>query len=125
MARSNISGHRSVYSLIADELDLLGAFTALQINDLLPPRPDDKVGGAVGERFVEAIKHSLTSGRYEPERAVMVPAAKPKYSTRPAALLNLSDRVVYQALVEPLRTRIETRVGVRRSRLLAARRRSQ
>lgn len=76
-------------------------------NDLLPPRPDDKVGGQVGNRFVEALKHSLTIGEYEPAHAVIVPVVKPRYSTRPAALLNLPDRVTYHALVAPLRQRIE------------------
>jgi hypothetical protein len=56
---------------------------------------------------VRAIEHSLISGRYEPEVAVTVPVAKPKYSTRPATLMNLIDRVVYEALAEPLRSRIE------------------
>lgn len=81
--------------------------TGARRNDLLPPRPDDKAGGQVGKRFVDALRHSLTVGEYEPERAVIVPVVKPRYSTRPAALLNLADRVAYHALVEPLRQRIE------------------
>ncbi|MFQ2874269.1 reverse transcriptase domain-containing protein [Mycobacterium sp. MS3] len=107
MARSNPPGGMDSYSAVADKLKIDQALSALQPNDLLPPRPDDKVGGAVGERFVRAIEHSLISGRYEPETAVTVPVTKPKYATRPAALMNLIDRVVYEALVEPLRSRIE------------------
>lgn len=107
MARMNPPRGMGSYSAVADKLRIADALAALQSNDLLPPRPDDKVGGAVGERFVRAIEHSLISGRYEPETAITVPVAKPKYSTRPAALMNLIDQVVYEALVEPLRSRIE------------------
>lgn len=81
--------------------------TAVKRNDLLPPRPDDKVRGQVGERFVAALKHSLSTGDYEPEHAIIIPVTKPKYSTRPAAMMNLADRVVFHALVDPLRPRIE------------------
>jgi hypothetical protein len=98
------------YSLdpgIVDQLDLAASMTEVKRNDLLPPRPDDKAGGQVGDRFVEALKHSLMVGEYEPEHAVIIPVAKPRYSTRPAALLNLADRVVSHALVEPLRQRVE------------------
>ncbi|GJO33949.1 hypothetical protein NJB1507_46240 [Mycobacterium marinum] len=106
MSRSRL--HRyNVYPGIVDQLDLAVSMTQAKRNDLLPARPDDKAGGQVGERFIGALKHSLTVGDYEPERAVIVPVVKPRYSTRPAALLNLADRVVYHAMVEPLRLRIE------------------
>lgn len=96
-----------MYARVVEQIDLADALARVSANDLLPPRPDDKIGGAVGERFVRAIEYSLTSGRYEPEPAVSVPVTKPKFSTRPAALMNLIDRVVYESLVEPLRSRIE------------------
>ena len=46
--------------------------TQAKRNDLLPPRPDDKAGGQVGDRFVNALKHSLTVGEYEPEQSATV-----------------------------------------------------
>jgi hypothetical protein len=95
------------YSRIVEKIDLSAAMTAVKRNDLLPPRPDDKVGGQVGERFVAALKHSLSTGDYEPEHAIIIPVTKPKFSTRPAALMNLADRIVFHALVDPLRPRIE------------------
>lgn len=97
----------SLYPGIVDQLDLEASLTQAKRNDLLPPRPDDKAGGQVGQRFIEALKHSLTIGEYEPEHALIIPVAKQGYSTRPAALLSLADRVVYHALVEPLRQRVE------------------
>lgn len=97
----------SVYPRIVEQLDLEASMTGTRRNDLLPPRPDDKAGGQVAKRFVDALKHSLTVGEYEPERAVIVPVVKARYSTRPAALLNLADRVTYHAIVEPLRQRVE------------------
>jgi hypothetical protein len=96
------------YALILERLDLRAALTAgLERNDLLPPRPDDRAGGEVGERFIAALAQLMASGRYEADRAVLVPVPKPNYATRTAALLTAADRVVYHALVEPLRTRIE------------------
>lgn len=97
----------SVYPPVVDELDLAQSMLKVNRNDLLPPRPDDGAGGQVAERFVESLKRSLAVGEYEPERVVSVPVSKRKYSTRPAALMNLADRVVYHALVEPLRQRVE------------------
>jgi hypothetical protein len=107
MARAKGATRSSPYPTVVDLIDLPAALLAVTRNDLLPPRPDDKAGGQVGQRFVESIKRSLTVGDYEPQHSVVIPVAKPKYATRPAALLNLADRVVFQALVEPLRTRIE------------------
>jgi hypothetical protein len=81
--------------------------SALSRNDLLPPRPDDKIKGQIGQRFIVALERSMKIGDYEPSPAVIVPVTKPKHSTRPAALLNLADRVVFQALVDRLSPRIE------------------
>src|SRR5262245_38231003 len=99
----------SVFSKIADDLDFEGAVRrGSERNDLLPPRLEDGVLGEVGKRFSESLKTKLTRGRYEPIRAEIVLVPKPGNTTRPAALLNLSDRVVFDALVEVLRPRIET-----------------
>ncbi len=60
----------------------------------------------MGGRFTEALARDLLSGRYEPTRAVLVPVPKRTLATRPAALLTLRDRVVYDAVVGTLRQRI-------------------
>ena len=98
----------STYTSVVGQLDLEAALlVALERNDLLPPRPDDAAGGEVATRFLAALKQSLVDGAYEANRALFVPVSKPRYATRPAALLTLADRVVYHALVDPLRPRIE------------------
>ena len=90
---------KGIYSVVADQLRIADAPTALQSND--------KVGYAVRERFVRAIEQASTSGRYEPECAITILVLKPKYSTRPAALMNLIDGSCDEALDGPLRSLIE------------------
>lgn len=45
---------------------------------------------------------------YDPSPAQFIAVPKSMHSTRPAALLNLADRVVFEALVESLRPRIDS-----------------
>lgn len=109
MAQARVRNQRlSPYAYIHDQLDLHAALApGLERNDLLPPRPDDRAGGEVAERFVRALDQLIVSGRYEPDLGVFVSVPKPSYASRPAALLTASDKVVFWALVEPLRARIE------------------
>jgi hypothetical protein len=88
---------------LVDRLDLPGALNAAESNDLLPPRHDDRVSGEVGKRFVEHLRKQIADGKYEPDRACFVQVPKPGLTSRPAALLTLDDRVVYEALVNLLR----------------------
>lgn len=97
------------YQEVVDDLDLPAAVRrGSQRNDLLPPRVEDDVLGEVGNRFSESLKDKLRRGRYDPNPAEIVLVPKPGNTTRPAALLTLSDRVVFDAIVETLRPRIET-----------------
>jgi hypothetical protein len=97
------------FQRIVDRIDLKSALTrGAEPNDLLPPRPEDRVGGGVGNRFIETLKRSLERGSYDPTPSYFVQVPKSSHATRPAALLSLSDRVVYDALVTTLRPRIET-----------------
>jgi hypothetical protein len=97
------------FQRVADRIDLKAALTrGAESNDLLPPRPEDNVGGEVGNRFTESLRRSLERGSYDPVPAYFVPVPKSSHATRPAALLNLADRVVLEALVATLRPRIET-----------------
>ena len=61
---------------------------------LLPPRHEDNVTGEVRLRYWASLTRSMAQGEYEPTRAVRIPVPKPGYTTRPAALLTLDDRVV-------------------------------
>ncbi len=82
--------------------------SASERNDLVPPRPEDKVSGELGKRFSQTLTRELERGTYDPERAYFVAVPKNPYTTRLAAILTLSDRVVYEAIVALLRPRIET-----------------
>ena len=94
--------------LIIDELDLENALVvASKRNDLLPRRPDEGVGGEVGQRFLEGLRSRVTLATYRPDRAVLIAVPKPRYVTRPASLLTLSDRTLLQALVARLAPAIE------------------
>ncbi|MGR4872225.1 RNA-directed DNA polymerase [Variovorax sp. LARHSF232] len=99
----------NAFQQLADSLDLAAAVRrGSQRNDLLPPRHEDNVLGEVGNRFSEALRTRLRQGRYDPTPAEIVLVPKPGHTTRPAALLTLADRIVFDALVETLRQRIET-----------------
>lgn len=99
----------SPFKKVVDRLDLESALTkGAQSNDLLPPRPEDQVGGEVGKRFSEALRRDLERESYDPTPAYIVNVPKSTSATRPAALLTLADRVVYEALVQTLRPRIES-----------------
>jgi hypothetical protein len=106
--RNTGSVRDDLFAAVADRLDLPAAAAGLERNDLLPPRLEDTVGGELGARFTEALAQDLTAGRYDPDRAVFVPVPKQSLATRPAAILTLRDRVVYDALVAILRPRVDT-----------------
>src|SRR5581483_8825572 len=92
---------------IASLLDLPRAQAQAAVsNDLLPPREDDRVTGELGKRFVAHLTKVLDEGSYEPDPASFVQVPKPGFTSRPAALLTLTDRVVYEALVDLLRHRL-------------------
>jgi len=87
---------------LLDDLKRVG-----RTNDMLPPREDDKVAGRIPRRFVEALALNVREGTYDPSPASLVYVPKTRFATRPAALLTLADRVIFEALVEPMRSKIE------------------
>lgn len=91
---------------ISTRLDLMTGLKLIASNDLLPPREDDKVSGEVGKRFVEYLCKQIDDHRYEPDIASFVQVPKPGLTSRPAALLTLTDRVVYESIVALLRPRL-------------------
>ena len=76
-------------------------------NDMLPPRADDRVAGRIGARFTAALSDQLGKGDYRPSRGSAVFVPKTRFATRPAMLLTLQDRIVFEAIVEPMRPKIE------------------
>src|SRR6266566_4690758 len=98
----------NVFEDVVDALDLEAATRrGSERNDLLPPRLEDSVAGELGKRFSEGLRTRLERGRYDPVPAVFIYVPKPGNTTRPAALLTLADRVIYDALVHELRPRID------------------
>jgi len=88
--------------------DLKAALSRVgRTNDMLPPREDDKVAGRIADRFTTALAAQIATGDYEPSRGAVVSVPKTRFATRPAMLLRLEDRIVFEALVEPMRERIE------------------
>lgn len=96
---------------IKDKLDFEGAITiASSPNDLLPPRFEDKVGGELGKEFNAYLTKMINEEKYSPSQAEFVHVPKPGFATRPAALLTLIDRVVYEALIGVLKIPIEKKL---------------
>lgn len=91
---------------IGDKLNLSTALRLAESNDMLPPREDDKVSGELGKRFVEHLKKRIDEDLYEPDPASFVQVPKPGFTSRPAALLTLADRVVYESIVSIIRPRL-------------------
>lgn len=92
-------------------LDLEGAISnASRPNDLLPSRLEDKVGGELGKEFVAHLVKIINEGRYSATEASFIHVPKPGFTTRPAALLTLVDRIIYESLVDSIREKIENRL---------------
>ena len=109
MSSSNFIRMPTPYQVVVDRLDLATALTrGSERNDLLLPRAEDKVGGEVGNRFLQALIRDLERGIYDPDPAYTVRVPKSTFATRPASLLTLKDRIVYEALVATLRSRIDS-----------------
>lgn len=75
-------------------------------NDMLPPREDDKIADRIANRFIEGLHARTSDGQYRCEPAAFVPVPKRRLTTRPAAVLALQDRVVFEALVALARPKI-------------------
>jgi hypothetical protein len=80
---------------VLKRLDLKSALDGLQRNDLLPPRVEDKVHGQLRQGFLASLEAAIDDGSYRPLPADRVLVPKPRFASRPAALLSLEDRVVY------------------------------
>ena len=98
---------QDVFSRAADALDIKAAAQRLSRSDLLLARPEDRLLGQAGRRLWDSIERGLIRGRYEPTPLVIVPIPKHDFTSRPAALLTLTDRVVYSAFTAALAPRVE------------------
>lgn len=92
-------------SLTFDELE--SALKRIhRTNDMLPPREDDKISERMSRGFAHGLYSAIQTNDYRPSPAVTVPVAKTIFTTRPAAVVSLRDRVVFEALVDRARLRI-------------------
>ena len=96
------------YQSIANSLDFDKALQEHTRNDLIWQRLEDKAVGEAGARFIEYLRLRVEHGSYDPEPAYIIAAPKSTVATRPAALLSIDDRVMFAAIVDVLRTRIES-----------------
>lgn len=96
------------YQSIVRSLDFDKGLRELKYNDLIWKRPEDKAVGEAGARFIEYLRLRVEHGSYDPEPAYIIAAPKSTVATRPAALLSIDDRVMFAAIVDVLRTRIES-----------------
>lgn len=96
---------------ILDRLDFASAIpSASTPNDLLPSRLEDKVGGELSKEFVAYLEKIITEEKYTVNKASFVHVPKPGFTTRPAALLTLTDRIIYESLVETIKAKIEKKL---------------
>ncbi|MDP2097941.1 MAG: RNA-directed DNA polymerase [Methylobacter sp.] len=96
---------------LQEKLDFQSAISSASIpNDLLPSRYEDKVGGELGKEFVAHLERIINEERYSPDEASFIHVPKPGFTTRPAALLTLADRLVYEALIDSIKPAIEKKL---------------
>ena len=84
-----------------------GLAHAVHPNDLLPPRPSDRLPRDVAGRLVNWVDTQLRAHRYTVEPADVYRTPKSAFTTRPAALLALPDRLTLEALAEMISTRLD------------------
>ena len=96
---------------LLSKLNFKSAMTdASKPNDLLPSRLEDKVGGELGKEFVVNLENMIEEGSYVPDEASFIHVPKPGLTTRPAALLTLADRLIYETLVDCFKKQIEKKL---------------
>lgn len=95
-------------------LDLLrGAVAfALAPSSILPPRPGWDVSPEFVEQRAIELYDQLSNYQWKPQRADFFRAPKAGMTSRPAALLAPQDRIIYEALVEPIGPLVDARLPV-------------
>ena len=84
-----------------------GLAHAARPNDLLPRRPFDRLPQDVAERLVDWVVTRLRAHDYSVEPADIYRTPKSAFTTRPAALLALPDRLALEALAEMISARLD------------------
>ena len=84
-----------------------GLAHAARPNDLLPRRPFDRLPQDIARRLVDWVDTRLRAHDYSVEPADIYRTPKSAFTTRPAALLALPDRLALEALAETISTRLD------------------
>ena len=84
-----------------------GLAHAVHPNDLLPRRPSDRLPQDVADRLVKWVDTRLRAHDYTVEPADIYRTPKSAFTTRPAALLALPDRLALEALAEMISTPLD------------------
>ena len=84
-----------------------GLAHAVHPNDLLPRRPSDRLPRNVADRLVKWVDTRLRAHDYTVEPADIYRTPKSAFTTRPAALLALPDRLALEALAEMISTPLD------------------
>ena len=93
---------------VLDREALESAFThAVRPNDLLPPRPYDRLSEDVAGRLINWIDVIIRHDDYQVGPAEIFRTPKSPFTTRPAALLALPDRLALEALAESIKPRLD------------------
>jgi len=93
---------------VLDREVLEAAFAhAVRPNDLLPPRPYDRLSEELSGRLIDWVDDIIRHDDYQVGPAEIFRAPKSPFTTRPAALLALPDRLALEALAESIKTRLE------------------
>jgi len=93
---------------VLDREALAAAFAcAVRPNDLLPPRPYDRLSEDLAGQLVAWVDDTIRRDDYHVEPAEIFRTPKSPFTTRPAALLALPDRLALEALAESIKVRLD------------------
>ena len=93
---------------VLDREALEAAFThAVRPNDLLPPRPYNRLSEDVASRLINWVEATLRHDDYQVGPAELFRTPKSPFTTRPAALLALPDRLALEALADLIKERLD------------------
>lgn len=93
---------------VLDREALEAAFAyAVRPNDLLPPRPYDRLSEELAGRLIDWADVIIRHDDYQVAPAEIFRTPKSPFTTRPAALLALPDRLALEALAESIKARLD------------------
>jgi Reverse transcriptase (RNA-dependent DNA polymerase) len=102
-----MSDVRELLAATLHRLDLADALVKSEPNDLLPDRVEDSIGNKLPQEWICSLRERIRTCSYRPRQAQSIYVPKTRFTTRPAALVNFEDRIVFEALANALRGPVE------------------